>query len=161
MKERKKKLTTGRLLPSFRRSLLCVFPALSLRYEESEFLADFVVVEKGLQNVFSLGLIKEGLCSVQDVSAGRVVRLLDPQAGDEILDACAAPGGKFYYTASRMNYEGKLVALDASRNRMKALERGMRSFPPTLAVETYVQHFQPFLQSFSLLLLPPLFLFSL
>ena len=39
---------------------------------------------------------------VQDEAAGLVVALLDPHPGEDILDACAAPGGKALYAASRM-----------------------------------------------------------
>ena len=31
-----------------------------------------------------------------------VVALLDPQAGERVLDACAAPGGKALFAAARM-----------------------------------------------------------
>ena len=115
---------------------------LDVEYEESIFLNDFFVVQKGLQKIMELDLIQNGLISVQDVSAGLVIHLLDPQPGEEILDACAAPGGKFYYTASRMSYKGKLVALDASRKRMQALKKGVRSFPDTISVETHPLPFE-------------------
>ena len=108
--------------------------AAGVDFAESEYLEDFIVLERGLQNV--MPLVQSRVLSVQDVSAGMVVDLMDPQPGEEILDACAAPGGKFYYTAARMNYHGKLVALDTSRNRMWALERGTRSFPETFQIET-------------------------
>ena len=39
---------------------------------------------------------------VQDESAGMIVALLDPQPGDRVLDACAAPGGKALFAAARM-----------------------------------------------------------
>ena len=39
---------------------------------------------------------------VQDHAAGLVVALLDPQPGEAVLDACAAPGGKALYAAARM-----------------------------------------------------------
>ncbi len=39
---------------------------------------------------------------VQDESAGMVVSLLDPQPGEHVLDACAAPGGKALFAAARM-----------------------------------------------------------
>ena len=38
---------------------------------------------------------------VQDEAAGMVVAMLDPQPGDALLDACAAPGGKTLYAAAR------------------------------------------------------------
>ena len=37
---------------------------------------------------------QEGLVSVQDEASQLAASLLDPQSGDSILDACAAPGGK-------------------------------------------------------------------
>ena len=40
---------------------------------------------------------------VQDEAAGLVVALLDPQPGEAVLDACAAPGGKTLFAAARMN----------------------------------------------------------
>lgn len=39
---------------------------------------------------------------VQDEAAGLVVAMLDPQPGEAILDACAAPGGKTLFAAARM-----------------------------------------------------------
>ncbi len=35
-------------------------------------------------------------------SAGLVVMLLDPQPGEHVLDACAAPGSKALFAASLM-----------------------------------------------------------
>ncbi|QDZ21907.1 S-adenosyl-L-methionine-dependent methyltransferase [Chloropicon primus] len=116
--------------------------AAGVEFSETSYLEDFIVIEKGLQKVFSAGLMQDRLCSVQDISAGLVVDLMDPKAGEEVLDVCAAPGGKFYYAAARMNYEGKLVALDASRNRMRALENGIRRFPDSLVTETHSVAFE-------------------
>lgn len=39
---------------------------------------------------------------MQDESAGLVVALLDPQPGEDVMDACAAPGGKALFAAARM-----------------------------------------------------------
>lgn len=41
---------------------------------------------------------------VQDEAAGLVVALLDPQPGESVLDACAAPGGKTLFAAARMGH---------------------------------------------------------
>lgn len=46
-----------------------------------------------------------GGVQVQDESAGMVVSLLDPQPGERVLDACAAPGGKALFAAARMRGE--------------------------------------------------------
>ena len=46
---------------------------------------------------------------VQDESAGMVVALLDPQPGERVLDACAAPGGKALFVAAKM--QGQVIFL--------------------------------------------------
>ena len=39
--------------------------------------------------------------------AGLVVRVVDPQPGETIVDCCAAPGGKTLFMASRLSGEGR------------------------------------------------------
>ena len=43
----------------------------------------------------------DGSLSVQDAAAQLAVELLDPQPGERILDACAAPGGKTCHVLER------------------------------------------------------------
>jgi 16S rRNA (cytosine967-C5)-methyltransferase len=54
----------------------------------------------------------EGWWSVQDSSAQLVSHLLDPQPGEVVIDACAAPGGKTTHIAELMRDEGKIFACD-------------------------------------------------
>ena len=64
---------------------------------------------------------------VQDEAAGLVVALLDPQPGDNILDACAAPGGKTLFMAARM--QGRVswrVLLQAQGHLTTAMNRSGR-----------------------------------
>ena len=56
-------------------------------------------------------LANEGALYLQDPSTRLCVELLAPQAGETILDACAAPGGKSLFIADVMK-TGKVVALD-------------------------------------------------
>jgi 16S rRNA (cytosine967-C5)-methyltransferase len=83
----------------------------------SPYLDDFVRVQR-LQPVVQAGWMDTGRCAVQDESAGLVVRLLDPQPGDTVVDACAAPGGKTLYAAIRMQGEGTIHAVDVNTARM-------------------------------------------
>lgn len=87
--------------------------ALDADPEPSAWLDDFVTVGR-LQPVLRGGLLAEGACTVQDEAAGLVVRVLDPQRGEAVLDAAAAPGGKAVYAALRMGDAGRVVALDVS-----------------------------------------------
>ena len=61
----------------------------------------------------------EGHWCVQDRAAQAVGLLLDPQPGERILDACAAPGGKSTHLAELMGNEGEVWAVDRSEGRLR------------------------------------------
>ena len=91
-------------------------------YAPSPLLVDFFRLP-ALQAVVRAGWLEEGCCAVQDESAGLVVRLLDPQPGETVIDACAAPGGKALYAAERMQGRGTLRAFDVRKDRLRLLEK--------------------------------------
>ncbi|WP_414527119.1 16S rRNA (cytosine(967)-C(5))-methyltransferase [Nodularia chucula] len=64
----------------------------------------------------------EGWWSVQDASAQLVGYLLDPQAGEVVIDACAAPGGKTTHIAELMGDEGEIWACDRTASRLRKLK---------------------------------------
>ena len=66
---------------------------------------------------------EQGHWCVQDRAAQRIAPLLDPQPGERILDACAAPGGKSTHLAELMNNEGTVVALDRAEARLRRVDR--------------------------------------
>lgn len=90
-------------------------------YTESPFF-DNVLRLKRLQPLVQSGLLDEGRVAVQDESAGLVVRLLDPQPGDSLVDGCAAPGGKTIHAATRMQREGAILAVDVHENRLQRVD---------------------------------------
>ena len=59
---------------------------------------------------------------VQDEAAQLACLKLDPQEGDYILDACAAPGGKTTYLAQLMKNNGKIDAWDIHENRVRLIK---------------------------------------
>ena len=68
----------------------------------------------------------EGWWSIQDSSAQLVSHLLNPQAGDVVIDACAAPGGKTTHIAELMADEGKIWACDTKASRLKKLKENVQ-----------------------------------
>jgi 16S rRNA (cytosine967-C5)-methyltransferase len=62
---------------------------------------------------------REGAFAIQDQASAFVVDVLDPRAGDRVLDACAAPGGKSGDIACRVGARGELVAADVSPTRAR------------------------------------------
>jgi len=64
----------------------------------------------------------EGLFYVEDEAAQLIPLILDPQPGERILDACAAPGGKTTHVAAMMRNHGEVIAMDQSRDRLRRLQ---------------------------------------
>jgi 16S rRNA (cytosine967-C5)-methyltransferase len=96
-----------------------------VEWEASPYL-DYFVRVRSLQPILRAGWLGEGRCAVQDESAGLVVRLLDPQPGETIIDGCAAPGGKSMHAAAMMRGEGRIIAFDVHENRLRLLHHSAK-----------------------------------
>jgi 16S rRNA (cytosine967-C5)-methyltransferase len=69
-----------------------------------------------------LPFLKEGFYIIQDEASQLVTSILDPNAGECILDACAAPGGKSTHIAQRMENRGEIYALDLTQRKLNQIE---------------------------------------
>ncbi len=83
----------------------------------------------------------EGLVSVQDAAAQRLLGLLEGfmqrhPGPVQVLDACAAPGGKT--TALAQTLSGTVWAMDLSRTRLSRLERDLPRVQSTLKADIRV-----------------------
>ena len=76
-------------------------------------------IESSAGDIRQLPGYDAGWWIVQDSSAQLVTHLLDPQPGETIVDACAAPGGKTTHIAELMGDEGKVWACARSASRLK------------------------------------------
>lgn len=79
-------------------------------------------VTGGTGSVQQLPGFSEGWWTIQDSSAQLVSYLLQPKAGDVVIDACAAPGGKTTHIAELMGDQGKIWACDRAASRLKKLQ---------------------------------------
>jgi 16S rRNA (cytosine967-C5)-methyltransferase len=77
----------------------------------------------GVGDVRQLPGFKEAWWTVQDSSAQLVSVLLDPQPGEVIVDACAAPGGKTTHIAELMHDTGTIWACDRIASRLKKVKQ--------------------------------------
>jgi 16S rRNA (cytosine967-C5)-methyltransferase len=69
--------------------------------------------------------LQQGLCYAQDPSTAVAPRMLNPQPGHTVLDACAAPGGKTALMAEMMCNEGRIIACDASGPRFNRMRENL------------------------------------
>ncbi len=67
----------------------------------------------------------EGLFAVQDAAPLAALRMLAPQPGETILDACAAPGGKTLQIAASVGEKGRVVAVDLHEDRLVPLRENI------------------------------------
>ena len=70
---------------------------------------------------------------VQDAAAALAVNIMKPQAGEEILDLCAAPGGKTMQIAAA---GATVTAVDDSPSRLKRVEENLKRTGLSAAIIT-------------------------
>ncbi|MDH5642137.1 MAG: 16S rRNA (cytosine(967)-C(5))-methyltransferase RsmB [Nitrospira sp.] len=90
-----------------------------------------LVLEKS-GSVTSLPGFPEGDFYVEDEAAQLIPPILDPQPGDLVLDACAAPGGKATHLAELMKNQGRIVAMDRHKARLDLLRDNCRRLGLTI-----------------------------
>jgi 16S rRNA (cytosine967-C5)-methyltransferase len=76
-------------------------------------------------DVRSLPGFADGRISVQDAAAQLAVDLLDPQPGERILDACAAPGGKTCHVLERTGGQAAVTAIDIAESRLLRVQENL------------------------------------
>jgi len=76
--------------------------------------------------VQTLAGFTEGAFYVQDPATEGALNLLDPRPGMQLLDACAAPGGKTFACAARMQNQGRILALDRHLDRLERMAENIR-----------------------------------
>ena len=73
-----------------------------------------------------LTAFREGLFYIQDAAAKLAVLAADPREGMDVLDACAAPGGKSFAAAIAMDGRGKVVSCDIHPHKMDLIRAGAK-----------------------------------
>ncbi|MCG7873669.1 MAG: 16S rRNA (cytosine(967)-C(5))-methyltransferase RsmB [Candidatus Thiodiazotropha lotti] len=100
------------------------------RLQEMGIVAEIIpYIESGLtlqqpMDVTRLPGFEQGWVSVQDGAAQLAAELLDPQPGEHVLDACAAPGGKSCHILERQPTV-RLTAVDLSAERLQRVEENL------------------------------------
>ena len=70
--------------------------------------------------------VARGLAVPQDLSSILAVRLAAPPRGAEVLDLCAAPGGKSLHAADLAGVDGSVLACDLTVRKIRLLEENIR-----------------------------------
>ena len=103
-----------------------------LEANDSPLAASGLVKEQG--HFAGHDLFSEGAITIQDESSQLVAPTLDLQGHEQVLDACAAPGGKTAHMASFLT-SGKVTALDLYDHKLDLIQENAQR----LGVEDRVQ----------------------
>lgn len=82
--------------------------------------------------IASLEAYRDGWFMVQDEAAQLVSLLVAPRAGETVLDACAAPGGKAAHLAELMDDRGAVVALENDAKRIGRISENVSRLDLTI-----------------------------
>lgn len=94
---------------------------------EAEFHPDCQQGIRLLQStdITALPSFEDGGFSVQDAAAQQAAQILQPQAGERILDACAAPGGKTTHLLEYSDNQAQVLALEKDPERLERLAENL------------------------------------
>lgn len=91
-----------------------------IKVTPSQIAADGMVACHGF--LAGTDAFKDGEYIIQDESAMLAVESMNIQRGQNVLDACAAPGGKTTQIATALNGQGSVVALDIHEHKLKLIK---------------------------------------
>ena len=92
---------------------------------EDGILNDFLILNN-IKDIENMEEFTQGYFTVQDEVAGLTALVLNPQPGENVLDACSSPGGKTTYLAELMKNQGNIVATDIHEHRTKLVENAAK-----------------------------------
>ena len=104
-----------------------------LEASDSPLAASGLVKEQG--HFAGHDLFLEGAITIQDESSQLVAPTLDLQGDEEVLDACAAPGGKTAHMASYLT-SGKVTALDLYDHKLDLIQENAQRLGVADRVQT-------------------------
>ncbi len=105
--------------PAHRDEVLAALKKSGLRVEQGRLLKSAFVARGG--SPARTESFRQGAISIQDEASQTIPLLLGVQAGDAILDLCAAPGGKTPPLIRSAGRNGLVVAADRHSHRLRAM----------------------------------------
>jgi 16S rRNA (cytosine967-C5)-methyltransferase len=99
-----------------------------------------------LEGPLPTALLASGALYIQDPATRHCVDLLDPQPGEYMLDACAAPGGKSFLIAAALGSAKTLTCTDSNEKRLPRLRQNLERLnaaDATIALHDWTQPAPP------------------
>ncbi|WP_438865102.1 16S rRNA (cytosine(967)-C(5))-methyltransferase RsmB [Neptunicella sp.] len=97
----------------------------NIRYQRSDSHPEGLILSRS-GDITSLPGYAAGWFAVQDGAAQLAAHLLNPQAGERVLDACAAPGGKTCHILEIQPELKRCLALDVDQQRLTRVTENLQ-----------------------------------
>jgi len=94
-------------------------------YKELETMPLEAVVLTEFDSLADIEMFKEGYIIVQDMSSMLVAHAANPKKGDNIIDVCAAPGGKSLHIADMLKGSGHVEARDKTEYKAELISENL------------------------------------
>ena len=100
---------------------------IGVEFETSDWLPNFYKVNS-VQPFIGKGLLRKGICHVQDIAAGFAPFILNAEPNEKIYDLCAAPGTKSIMISDLTEGKSDILAVDISGERLEKLAESALNF---------------------------------
>ena len=90
---------------------------------ETEIVFENALKAEKLTNIEEQKAYKLGLFHIEELACQKAIAALNINKNDNVLDVCAAPGGKSF-TAAEEAFEGKVVSCDLYEHRTNLIKNG-------------------------------------
>jgi len=81
-------------------------------------------------DIQKLPKFEQGKWAVTGIASTKVIEALELTPNISVLDVCAAPGGKTLQIIDKIQGQGKVIAMDISKNRLESLQFLKQTYPP-------------------------------
>lgn len=101
---------------------------------KGEFVDEAIYINPN-KPITAIKAFKQGLFQIQDESSMLVSTIVEPKAGEYIIDVCSAPGGKTTHIAQLMENIGKIDAWDIHKQKLSLIQEAYKRLGITI-IET-------------------------
>ncbi|HEB12670.1 MAG TPA: 16S rRNA (cytosine(967)-C(5))-methyltransferase RsmB, partial [Actinobacteria bacterium] len=109
-------------LKTSRKKLVEVLEGYDIHSEVGQLCPESVIIKSFIPG----SILDEGLVYVQNEASIAVGHIVEPSAGQTVIDLCAGPGGKTTHLAQLMENKGKIFAVDVSADRLSLIDQNSR-----------------------------------
>lgn len=106
-------------------------------------LNEDVIYISGFDKVDDISVIKSGKCYITDTSSSMISKVIKPEDIKKCVDVCAAPGGKTFLLADKINLDAKIFSCDISDNKVDIIRENakIQAFPNIIPIVADARNF--------------------